>query len=55
VVGSDLHIDAGKRETHDAVYCFEVNPSPAFSHYESQTGQPISRAVADYLSGNETL
>jgi hypothetical protein len=34
------------------VYCFEVNPSPAFSYYESQTDQPISRAVADYLSGN---
>ena len=34
------------------VYCFEVNPSPAFSYYESQTGQPISRAVADYLGGN---
>jgi glutathione synthase/RimK-type ligase-like ATP-grasp enzyme len=34
------------------VYCFEVNPSPAFSYYESQTGQPISRAVADYLSGD---
>jgi glutathione synthase/RimK-type ligase-like ATP-grasp enzyme len=34
------------------VYCFEVNPSPAFSYYESQTGQPISRAVADHLSGN---
>lgn len=34
------------------VYCFEVNPSPAFSYYEAQTGQPISRAVADYLSGN---
>lgn len=35
----------------DNVYCFEVNPSPAFSYYESQTGQPISRAVADYLMG----
>jgi glutathione synthase/RimK-type ligase-like ATP-grasp enzyme len=34
------------------VYCFEVNPSPAFSYYESQTGQPISRAVAEYLSGH---
>ena len=34
------------------VYCFEVNPSPAFSYYESQTGQPISQAVADYLSGS---
>jgi glutathione synthase/RimK-type ligase-like ATP-grasp enzyme len=36
----------------NSVYCFEVNPSPAFSYYESQTDQPISRAVADYLSGN---
>jgi glutathione synthase/RimK-type ligase-like ATP-grasp enzyme len=35
----------------DHVYCFEVNPSPAYSYYESQTGQPISRAVADYLLG----
>ncbi|MFF9642964.1 glutathione synthase [Kitasatospora aureofaciens] len=28
------------------VYCFEVNPCPAFSYYESHTGQPIARAVA---------
>jgi glutathione synthase/RimK-type ligase-like ATP-grasp enzyme len=35
----------------DNVFCFEVNPSPAYSYYESQTGQPISRAVADYLMG----
>jgi glutathione synthase/RimK-type ligase-like ATP-grasp enzyme len=35
----------------DRVYCFEVNPSPAFSYYESNTGQPISRAVARYLAG----
>lgn len=35
----------------DRVYCFEVNPSPAYSYYESQTGQPISRAVAEYLMG----
>lgn len=32
------------------VYCFEVNPSPAFSYYESNTGQPISRAVARHLA-----
>jgi len=44
--GIDLKITPG-----NVVYCFEVNPSPAFSYYESQTGQPISRAVADYLSG----
>lgn len=36
----------------DKVYCFEVNPSPAFSYYESSTGQPISRAIAEYLMGN---
>ena len=33
------------------VYCFEVNPSPAFSYYESHTGQPISLALARYLAG----
>jgi hypothetical protein len=31
------------------VYCFEVNPSPAFSYYEGHTGQPISRGLAAYL------
>jgi hypothetical protein len=30
-------------------YCLEVNPSPAFSYYELHTGQPIARAVAEYL------
>jgi RimK-like ATP-grasp domain len=33
----------------DDVFCFEVNPSPAFSYYESNTGQPISAAVAQCL------
>jgi hypothetical protein len=33
----------------DQVYCFEVNPSPAFSYYEGNTGQPISEAIALYL------
>ena len=33
------------------VYCFEVNPSPAFSYYEAHTGQPIARSVARYLAG----
>lgn len=33
------------------VYCFEVNPSPAYSYYESQTGQPISASIARYLAG----
>jgi hypothetical protein len=30
----------------DEVFCFEVNPSPAFSYYEGHTKQPISAAVA---------
>lgn len=33
------------------VYCFEVNPSPAYSYYELNTGQPIARALAGYLVG----
>jgi hypothetical protein len=33
------------------VFCFEVNPSPAFSYYEQSTGQPIARAVAAHLAG----
>jgi glutathione synthase/RimK-type ligase-like ATP-grasp enzyme len=45
--GIDLKVTP---ENH--VYCFEVNPSPAFSYYESNTGQPISEAVAEYLAGN---
>ncbi len=44
--GIDLRIMAD-----GAVYCFEVNPSPAFSYYESHTGQPISLALARYLAG----
>jgi len=30
-------------------YCLEVNPAPAFSYYELHSGQPIARAVAEYL------
>lgn len=31
------------------IFCFEVNPCPAFSFYEANTDQPIARAVARYL------
>lgn len=30
--------------------CFEVNPSPGFSFYQSRTGQPIADAVSRYLA-----
>ncbi len=36
----------------DGVYCFEVNPSPAFSYFERETGQPIARAIALALAGD---
>lgn len=44
--GIDLRIGPDNRVT-----CFEVNPCPAFSYYEGQTGQPIAEAVARYLAG----
>jgi glutathione synthase/RimK-type ligase-like ATP-grasp enzyme len=31
-------------------YCFEVNPSPAFTYYAAATGQPIAEAVAALLA-----
>jgi glutathione synthase/RimK-type ligase-like ATP-grasp enzyme len=31
-------------------YCFEANPSPAFTYYESATGQPIGRSIASLLA-----
>ena len=33
----------------DEFYCFEVNPSPAFTWYEAQTGLPITDAVANMM------
>jgi len=30
-------------------FCFEVNPSPGFTYYESHTGQPIAAAIAALL------
>lgn len=44
--GIDLNITSD-----DEVYCFEVNPSPGFSYFEQNTGQPIALAVARYLAG----
>ncbi len=33
------------------VYCFEVNPSPAYTYFEDQTKQPIAAALARHLAG----
>ena len=32
-------------------YCFEVNPSPAYSYYQENTGQPIADVLVQYLCG----
>lgn len=42
------------RTPDGAYYCFEVNPQPAFSYYEANTGQPIAKAVARYLMAPKT-
>jgi glutathione synthase/RimK-type ligase-like ATP-grasp enzyme len=34
------------------IFCFEVNPCPAFSFYEANTGQPIASLLARYLAGS---
>lgn len=33
-------------------YCLEVNTSPGYSYYELSTGQPISQALATYLTND---
>ncbi len=40
-----------KRTPDGEWYCFEVNPSPAYSYFEAMAGQPISDALALRLAG----
>jgi glutathione synthase/RimK-type ligase-like ATP-grasp enzyme len=48
LVGIDL------RETPDGRFvCFEANPMPGYSYFESHTGQPISDALVRYLAATE--
>jgi hypothetical protein len=49
VAGVDL-----RRTPNDEWYCFEVNPSPAFTFFEEATGQPIGAAIARLLTGANT-
>jgi hypothetical protein len=42
--GIDLRISSS-----GASYCFEVNPSPAYSYFQMATGQPIAQALAFLL------
>jgi hypothetical protein len=49
-VGIDL------RETPDGRFvCFEANPMPGYSYFESHTGQPISRSLVRYLAGTSEV
>jgi glutathione synthase/RimK-type ligase-like ATP-grasp enzyme len=34
-------------------WCFEINPSPAFTYYQMQTAQPLAAAIANLLSEPE--
>jgi hypothetical protein len=45
VAGIDL-----RRTPAGQWYCFEVNPSPAFTYYQEWTGQPIGAAIARLLA-----
>jgi hypothetical protein len=38
-----------RRDREGRWYCFEANPSPAFSYYQRGTGQPIDEAIAALL------
>jgi glutathione synthase/RimK-type ligase-like ATP-grasp enzyme len=39
-----------KRTPAGDYFCFEVNPSPAYSYYQNRTEQPIAQAIAHWLA-----
>jgi glutathione synthase/RimK-type ligase-like ATP-grasp enzyme len=43
-----------RRSPDGQYYCFEVNPSPAFTFYQAHTGQRIGDALIDLLSQGAT-
>jgi glutathione synthase/RimK-type ligase-like ATP-grasp enzyme len=45
VAGIDL-----RHTPNGAWYCFEVNPSPAFTYYQEASAQPIGEAIARLLA-----
>jgi len=50
VAGIDL-----RRTPEGQWYCFEVNPSPAFSYYQAATNQPIDEAIARLLGESSVI
>lgn len=41
------------RDRDDNWWCFEVNPSPAYSSFEEPTGLPMAAALVRWLTGEE--
>ena len=41
------------RDLENRWWCFEVNPSPAYSCFEEPTGLPMARALATWLAGGD--
>jgi glutathione synthase/RimK-type ligase-like ATP-grasp enzyme len=39
-----------KRASDGRYFCFEVNPSPAYSYYQENAGQPIAEALVRFLA-----
>jgi glutathione synthase/RimK-type ligase-like ATP-grasp enzyme len=39
-----------KRASDGTYFCFEVNPSPAYSYYQNHTEQPIAEAIVRFLA-----
>ena len=42
-----------RRTEDNRYYCFEVNPSPAFTWYEMLTGMPITNSVAEMMINSD--
>jgi glutathione synthase/RimK-type ligase-like ATP-grasp enzyme len=42
-----------RRTADGRIYCFEVNPSPAYSYFEELGGQPIAAALVELLEGGQ--
>jgi glutathione synthase/RimK-type ligase-like ATP-grasp enzyme len=49
IAGLDL-----RRTPEGSWYCFEANPSPAFTWYEQRSGQPITDAICDLFYSTNT-
>jgi glutathione synthase/RimK-type ligase-like ATP-grasp enzyme len=44
-----------RQSTDGCWYCFEVNPSPAFSYFQDTTGQSIDVAIAQLLTQGKSF